>query len=217
MNRNVPEPGNPVIVVTGTGKRSGNRIRENRHGNDERKEQGHGAGTWHRCRGDMQGSAAARRDGRRHVDGRAGIPLLPRAAAPEENGLPENGLRRGRANRADPGTARPAGHLLPMRIPADRTREKKPRGCGGRGLHRRLVRPPGSGNGEYGSRENGDPAARGLRVPVLPHARPHDARRHEDGARMGRPRRQGGPRTTHVHLGRDRLRGGTDRSLESGT
>lgn len=51
----------------------------------------------------------------------------------------------------------------------------------------------------------------------LPHARPHDARRHEDGARMGRPRRQGGPRTTHVHLGRDRLRGGTDRSLESGT
>lgn len=55
MNRNVPEPGNPVIVVTGTGKRSGNRIRENRHGNDERKEQGHGAGTWHRCRGDMQG------------------------------------------------------------------------------------------------------------------------------------------------------------------
>lgn len=75
----------------------------------------------------------------------------------------------------------------------------------------------GGGNGEYGGRENGDPAARGLRVPVLPHARPHDARRHEDGARMGRPRRQGGPRTTHVHLGRDRLRGGTDRSLESGT
>lgn len=34
-------------------------------------------------------------------------------------------------------------------------------------------------------------------------------------ARMGRPRRQDGPRTTHVHLGRDRLRGGTDRSLES--
>lgn len=28
MNRNVPGPRNPVIVVTGTGKRSGNRIRE---------------------------------------------------------------------------------------------------------------------------------------------------------------------------------------------
>lgn len=55
MNRNVPGPRNPVIVVTGTGKRSGNRIRENRHGNDERKEQGHGAGTWHRCRGDIKG------------------------------------------------------------------------------------------------------------------------------------------------------------------
>lgn len=40
-------------------------------------------------------------------------------------------------------------------------------------------------------------------------------RRHEGDARMGRPRRQDGPRTTHVHLGRDRLRGGTDRSLES--
>lgn len=75
----------------------------------------------------------------------------------------------------------------------------------------------GGGNGEYGGRENGDPATDGLHIPVLPHARPHDARRHEGDARMGRPRRQGGPHTTHVHLGRDRLRGGTDRSLESGT
>lgn len=100
-------------------------------------------------------------------------------------------------------------------VPADRTREKKPRGRGGRGLHRRLVRPPGSGLGEYGSRENDDPATDGLHIPVLPHARPHDNRRHEGDARMGRPRRQDGPRTTHVHLGRDRLRGGTDRSLES--
>lgn len=54
-----------------------------------------------------------------------------------------------------------------------------------------------------------------VHIPVLPHARPHDNRRHEGDARMGRPRRQDGPRTTHVHLGRDRLRGGTDRSLES--
>lgn len=123
--------------------------------------------------------------------------------------------RRGRANRADPGTARPARHLLPVCVPADRTREKKPHGRGGRGLHRRLVRPPGSGLGEYGSRENDDPATDGLHIPVLPHARPHDNRRHEGDARMGRPRRQDGPRTTHVHLGRDRLRGGTDRSLES--
>ncbi len=73
----------------------------------------------------------------------------------------------------------------------------------------------GGGNGEYGSRENDDPATDGLHIPVLPHARPHDNRRHEGDARMGRPRRQDGPRTTHVHLGRDRLRGGTDRSLES--
>lgn len=81
--------------------------------------------------------------------------------------------------------------------------------------HRRLVRPPGSGLGEYVGRENDDPATDGLHIPVLPHARPHDNRRHEGDARMGRPRRQDGPRTTHVHLGRDRLRGGTDRSLES--
>lgn len=73
----------------------------------------------------------------------------------------------------------------------------------------------GSGLGEYGGRENDDPATDGLHIPVLPHARPHDNRRHEGDARMGRPRRQDGPRTTHVHLGRDRLRGGTDRSLES--
>lgn len=60
-----------------------------------------------------------------------------------------------------------------------------------------------SGLGEYGSRENDDPATDGLHIPVLPHARPHDNRRHEGDARMGRPRRQDGPRTTHVHLGRD--------------
>ena len=63
MNRNVPEPGNPVIVRKRNKKNDpGTGSEENRYGNNERKEQGHGAGTWHRCRGDMQGSAAARRD-----------------------------------------------------------------------------------------------------------------------------------------------------------
>lgn len=45
MNRNVPEPGNPVIVRKRNKKNDpGTGSEENRYGNNERKEQGHGAG-----------------------------------------------------------------------------------------------------------------------------------------------------------------------------
>ena len=88
--------------------------------------------------------------------------VLPRL---RENGLPGEWSPDADAqNRADPGTARPAGHLLLCVYPLI-GHGKKPRGCGGRDLHRSPRSSLLGAGMVYGSRENGDPAARGLRVP----------------------------------------------------